>query len=65
MRRFPSSCMATRTILLQDTRFYGKSLLGYITTFNGQRWPVNMNHRALNRDDGSYLSQEYLRLVGK
>ncbi len=26
---------------------------------------INMNHRALNRDDGSYLPQEYLHFVGK
>ncbi len=26
---------------------------------------INMNHHALNRDDGSYLPQEYLHLVGK
>ncbi len=26
---------------------------------------VNMNHHAVNRDDVSYLPQEYLHLVGK
>ena len=43
-----------------------------ITTNNryGQRrcleaWHINMNQHALNRDDGSYLPQEYLHLVGK
>ncbi len=43
-----------------------------ITTNNryGQRrcleaWYINMNQHALNRDDGSYLPQEYLHLVGK
>ena len=41
-----------------------------ITTNNGQRrcleaWHTNMNHHALNRDDGSYLPQEYFYLVGK
>ncbi len=42
-----------------------------ITTNNryGQRrcleaWHINMNQHALNRDDGSYLPQEYLHLVG-
>ena len=43
-----------------------------ITTNNryGQRrcleaWHIKMNQHALNRDDGSYLPQEYLHLVGK
>ena len=43
-----------------------------ITTNNryGQRhcleaWHINMNQHALNRDDGSYLPQEYLHFVGK
>jgi hypothetical protein len=42
-----------------------------ITTNNcyGQRhclevWHININHHALNRDNGSYLPQEYLHLVG-
>ncbi len=39
-------------------------------THYGQRlcleaWHINMNHHALNRDDGSYLPHKYLHLVGK
>ncbi len=30
-----------------------------------EAWHINMNQHALNRDDGSYLPQEYLHLVGK
>ena len=30
-----------------------------------EAWNINANLRALNRDDGSYLPQEYLPLVGK
>ena len=30
-----------------------------------EAWHINMNHHALNRDDGSYLPQEYFHLVGK
>ena len=30
-----------------------------------EAWHINVNHYALNRDDGSYLSREYLHLVGK
>ena len=51
---------------------------GFNTTFSfnttdnryGQRlcleaWHINASSCALNRDDGSYLPQEYLHLVGK
>ena len=30
-----------------------------------EAWHINMNQHALNGDDGSYLPQEYLHLVGK
>ena len=30
-----------------------------------EAWHINMNHQALNRDNGSYLPQEYLHLGGK
>ncbi len=30
-----------------------------------EAWHINMNYHALNRDDRSYLPQEYLHLVGK
>ena len=30
-----------------------------------EAWHINMNQHALNRDDGRYLPQEYLHLVGK
>ncbi len=30
-----------------------------------EAWHINMNHHALNGDNGSYLPQEYLHLVGK
>jgi hypothetical protein len=43
-----------------------------ITTNNryGQRlcleaWHINMSHHALNRDDGAYLPEEYMHLIGK
>ena len=49
-----------------------KSNIFFFTTNNryGQRlcleaWHINASSCALNRDDGSYLPQEYLHLVGK
>ncbi len=36
-----------------------------ITPLTIEAWHVNMNHDALNRDDGSYLPQEHLHIVGK
>jgi hypothetical protein len=43
-----------------------------ITTNNryGQRlcleaWHINMSNHALNRDDGAYLPQEYMHLIGR
>jgi hypothetical protein len=43
-----------------------------ITTNNryGQRlcleaWQVNMSNPALNRDDGAYLPEEYMHLIGR
>jgi hypothetical protein len=43
-----------------------------ITTKNryGQRlcleaWHINMNNHALNRDDGAYLPEEYMHLIGR
>ena len=43
-----------------------------ITTNNryGQRlcleaWHINMSHHALNRDDGAYLPEEYMHLIGR
>ena len=43
-----------------------------ITTNNryGQRlcleaWHINMSHHALNRDDGAYLPEEYMHLLGR
>jgi hypothetical protein len=42
-----------------------------ITTNNryGQRlsleaWHINMSNHALNRDDGAYLPEEYMHLIG-
>ncbi len=60
--------------LLWFVKINTELLRGVFTTqrFNryGQRrcleaWHINMNQHALNRDDGSYLPQEYLHLVGK
>ncbi len=34
-------------------------------TYKNMLIHINMNQHALNRDDGSYLPQEYLHLVGK
>jgi hypothetical protein len=43
-----------------------------ITTNNryGQRlcleaWHINMSNHALNRDDGAYLPEEYMHLIGR
>jgi hypothetical protein len=43
-----------------------------ITTNNryGQRrcpeaWHINMNNHALNRDDGTYLPEKYMHLIGR
>ena len=43
-----------------------------ITTNNryGQRlcleaWHINMSNYALNRDDGTYLPEEYMHLIGR
>ena len=43
-----------------------------ITTNNryGQRlwlevWHINMSNHALNRDDGAYLPEEYIHLIGR
>ena len=43
-----------------------------ITTNNryGQRlcleaWHINMSHHALNGDDGAYLPEEYIHLLGR
>jgi hypothetical protein len=43
-----------------------------ITTNNryGQRlcleaWHINMSHHALNKDDGAYLPEEYMHLIGR
>jgi hypothetical protein len=37
---------------------------------HGQRlcleaWHINMSHHALNRDDGAYLQEEYMHLIGR
>ena len=57
-------CKTSHKIAWEDSKI--------ITTNNryGQRlcleaWHINASSCALNRDDGSYLPQEYLHLVGK
>ena len=57
-------CKTSHKIAWEDSKI--------ITTNNryGQRlcleaWHINVSSCALNRDDGSYLPQEYLYLVGK
>ena len=57
-------CKTSHKIAWEDSKI--------ITTNNryGQRfcleaWHINASSCALNRDDGSYLPQKYLHLVGK
>ena len=57
-------CKTSHKIVWEDSKI--------ITTNNryGQRlcleaWHINASSCVLNRDDGSYLPQEYLHLVGK
>jgi hypothetical protein len=28
-------------------------------------WHINMSNHALNRDDGAYLPEEYMQLIGR
>jgi hypothetical protein len=30
-----------------------------------EAWHINMSHHALNRDDGAYLPEEYMHLLGR
>jgi hypothetical protein len=30
-----------------------------------EAWHINMSNHALNRDDGAYLPEEYMHLIGK
>ena len=53
--------------VIPNTRLHGKIPESLPIYYYGQDlawWHINMNHDALNRDDGSY-TQEYLHLVGK
>ena len=30
-----------------------------------EAWHINMGNHALNRDDGAYLPEEYMHLIGR
>ena len=30
-----------------------------------EAWHINMSNHALNRDDGAYLPEEYMHLIGR
>ena len=57
------------TLPSHDTKLF-KAKITRVNNRYGQRlcletWHINASSCALNRDDDSYLPQEYLHLVGK
>jgi hypothetical protein len=32
---------------------------------NQEAWHINMSDHTLNRDDGAYLPEEYMHLIGR
>jgi hypothetical protein len=55
---------------MQTRDCVGKLVFLYTNNRYGQRlcleaWHINMSNHALNRDDGAYLPEEYMHLIGR
>ena len=37
----------------------------YYNPTEAKAWHINMSNHALNRDDGAYLPEEYMHLIGR
>jgi hypothetical protein len=45
-------------VITTNNRYHGQRL--YI-----EAWHINMSNYAVNRDDGAYLPEEYMHLIGR